>query len=102
MATEEDGGSQRLERSSSTETDSEAPQTGAVLSLLLCFCMPTKEQNEDILPAVSWIVFMLIYGTADLFSLFEGINTGSILYLCHCLFSDTAHNVVYNMKYYMY
>ncbi|XP_051266177.1 E3 ubiquitin-protein ligase HECW1 isoform X2 [Dicentrarchus labrax] len=28
MATEEDGGSQRLERSGSTETDSDAPQTG--------------------------------------------------------------------------
>lgn len=64
--------------------------------------MPTKEQTEDILPAVCWIVFILIYGTADLFSLSEGINTGSILYPCHCLFSDTAHNVVYNMKYYMY
>lgn len=35
MATEEDGGSQRLERSSSTETDSEPPQSGAELSCLL-------------------------------------------------------------------
>lgn len=35
MATEEDGESPRLERSSSAETDSETSQTGTVLTLLI-------------------------------------------------------------------
>ncbi len=52
MATEEDGGSQRLERSGSTETDSDSPPTGTALSLLTVYsdiisfsCQQTPEMS---------------------------------------------------------
>lgn len=68
MATEEDGGSPRLERSNSTETDSDPPQTGAVISLIII--IQSKELKK--------IIIMLIHETFDRFHNLKTINTGYI------------------------
>lgn len=65
MATEEDGGSPRLERSNSTETDSEPPQTGAIISLIIIIIIiilfsiysQSKELKKIIIAPNLWDIF---------------------------------------------
>lgn len=54
--------------------------------------LPT-EQTEELPPAVCWTVFVLIYGSADLVTLFEDDDTASILHPCFCLFTGAAHSL---------
>uniref|UniRef100_A0A7N6BCY5 HECT-type E3 ubiquitin transferase n=1 Tax=Anabas testudineus TaxID=64144 RepID=A0A7N6BCY5_ANATE len=72
MATEEEGGSQRLERSSSTETDSDSTPTGAVLIPSVLF-MATKGHTEAKFGINAGFILYVYFGvilTLMYFSLF--------------------------------